>query len=59
MPFGNSFCDIAKENRDASPFPNPNGVASYSPAVARNELPWVKMSCRINPERVESVRVKW
>ena len=39
----------------ASPLPNPNGVESYSPAVARNELPWEKTFCPINPEGVESM----
>jgi len=33
--------------------PNPNGIEAFSPAVASNELPWVRIERDHNPERVE------
>jgi len=32
---------------------NPNGIEAFSSAVARNELPWVRIEKDHNPERVE------
>jgi hypothetical protein len=38
----------------ASAVANPEGIESFSPAVARNELPWVRIRNIPNPARVES-----
>ena len=37
-------------------FENPKGIPSLSPAVARNELPWVVVLNVVNPEGVEPIR---
>jgi len=36
--------------------PNPNGIAAFSPGLARQRLPWVRQQKIIKPERLVALR---